>query len=190
MELEEKIQHFYEETILDVNEKSKQELAEYRELLEQEFASYERETRNNFDSLSRTAPEALKKSCRQEISKVTLTQKYMLAQKEAEYTEKVFARVQEKLEDFKETDEYPALLRKYIRDAIDFAQEDALTIYLDMDDARFQQEFSEEFGREIKVSEYSFGGGMRALIPAKNILIENSFSTNLQEQLRSFVINV
>lgn len=189
MELETKIQHFYEYTILDIDQRLKKEIADYKALLETQFEEFKKEAQENMQARESLEPEALKKSSRQELSKELLAQKHILAQKEAEYTEKIYNAVKDRLDAFKKTSEYPELIKKYIRDAIEFAQDDELTIYLDMDDAHLQKEMEAEFGREIRVSEYSFGGGLRALIPAKNILIENSFSTNLQEQMRSFVIN-
>ena len=40
--------------------------------------------------------------------------------------------------------------------------------------------------REIKISEYSFNGGIRAVIPDKHILIDNSFQTKLEEARHAF----
>ena len=39
----------------------------------------------------------------------------------------------------------------------------------------------------ITVSQYSFSGGMRAVIPSKNILIDHSFETKLIEEKERFV---
>ena len=38
----------------------------------------------------------------------------------------------------------------------------------------------------IKVSEYSFNGGTRAVLPGKHILIDNSFQTKLDEARHEF----
>ena len=38
----------------------------------------------------------------------------------------------------------------------------------------------------VKISEYSFDGGTRAVIPGKHILIDNSFETKLNEARHEF----
>lgn len=39
----------------------------------------------------------------------------------------------------------------------------------------------------VEVSKYGFGGGIRALIRARNILIDQSFETKLKEAEEAFV---
>ena len=38
----------------------------------------------------------------------------------------------------------------------------------------------------MKISEYSFDGGIRAVIPSKHILIDSSFKTKLEEARHEF----
>ena len=40
------------------------------------------------------------------------------------------------------------------------------------------------------MSEYSFMGGIRAVIPARHILIDNSFQTKLSEAKRDFRFDI
>lgn len=43
-----------------------------------------------------------------------------------------------------------------------------------------------ETGCDIRVSQYPFSGGTRAVIASKNILIDNSFETKLKEAGENF----
>ena len=188
MESEEKLQQFYEDTIRVIDKKSKAELSEYEASLEPQFEEFKRSALEAAQYAERQAAEDLKKASRQIISREIIDSKHLLAEREADYTEKTFALAKELIDEFKTTGEYKQLIRKYIYEAIEFAKEDELIIYLDLDDASFKEELEAEFGREIRVSRYSFGGGLRALIPARNILIENSFSSKMTEQLQTFDI--
>lgn len=186
---EEKLQKIYEDTIETIDERSKKELSEYRASLKPQLEEYEKTLREASLYAERQEAESIRKAARQEVSREVIKRKHLLAQKEADYIEKVFNRAVELLGEFKKTAGYKKLIKKYIYEAIEFAKEDELIIYLDLDDAAFKDELEEEFGREIRVSRYTFGGGLRALIPARNILIENSFSSKLQEQLQDFDID-
>ena len=50
----------------------------------------------------------------------------------------------------------------------------------------FLQELERECGCELLVSGYPFGGGMRAVIPSKNVLIDESFDSRLSEEKENF----
>ena len=188
MEAEEKLQQFYEDTIRIIEEKSRAELSEYEASLEPQFEEFKKSALEAALYAERQAAEDLKKTSRQVISKEIIDNKQLLAEREADYTEKTFALAKELIDNFKKTDEYKRLIKKYIYEAIEFAKEDELIIYIDLADASFKEELEAQFGREIRVSRYSFGGGLRALIPERNILIENSFSSKLADQLQTFDI--
>ena len=186
---EEKLQQFYENIIRNIDDKAQNELSEYAASLQPQLEEYRNLAAETARHAQQLEAENLKKAARQEVSKEVIACKHLLAQKEADYIEKVFANTLEMIDGFRKTQDYKRLIKKYIYEAIEFAKEDELIIYLDLDDSDFKQEFEEEFGREIRVSSYSFGGGLRALIPERNVLIENSFSSKLQEQLQIFDID-
>lgn len=189
MESEEKLQRFYEKTIQEIDQKAQSTLSEYEASLKPQLEEYKELHKESGVYFERQEEENLKKAARQAVSREVITQKHLLAQKEEDYIERIFIRVGEMLDAFRKTDDYKKLLVRYIYEAIEFAREDELIIYLDLDDAQYKDELEARFGREIRVSRYSFGGGLRALIPERNILIENSFSTKRREQLQSFDIN-
>lgn len=186
---EEKLQQFYEDTIQTIDARAKEELSAYEASLAPQLDEYKKSAQAANMYAERLESENLKKAARQELSREVINLKHILAQKEADYTEQIFSRVLELISSFRKTAGYKKLIRKYIYEAIEFAKDDELIIYLDLDDGALEGEFEAEFGREIRVSRYSFGGGLRALIPARNILIENSFSSKLLDQMQSFDIN-
>ena len=76
-----------------------------------------------------------------------------------------------------ETPAYETLLKEQIRKARDFAQGEEIHIYIDPADQEKQNLLSMETGCDIRVSQYPFSGGTRAVIASKNILIDNSFDS-------------
>ena len=87
---------------------------------------------------------------------------------------------------FAETPEYHRLLVKQLREAVEFAKGEELILYVDPSDAERVVSLEVEVGAPITVSSYSFLGGSRAVIPGRNILIDNSFVTKLAEEKEKF----
>ena len=73
-----------------------------------------------------------------------------------------------------------------IKKARDFADGEEIHIYIDPSDKSKQNLLSLHTGCDVRVSEYSFLGGTRAVIASKNILIDNSFETRLKEAEEGF----
>ena len=75
---------------------------------------------------------------------------------------------------------------KQITDALTFAGEDVITVYIDPDDASLKNELANELNCNVVVSDYSFGGGTRTVIEEKQILIDNSFETKFDNLYDDF----
>ena len=78
---------------------------------------------------------------------------------------------------FAETREYHQMLVKQLREAREFAGGEEIILYIDPSDAQYQYSIEAEVGAPVTVSTYSFLGGTRAVLPGRNILIDNSFET-------------
>lgn len=61
-----------------------------------------------------------------------------------------------------------------------------MILYVDPSDAERVTSLTVEVGAPVTVSSYSFTGGSRAVIPGRNILIDNSFETKLAEAKEDF----
>ena len=67
-----------------------------------------------------------------------------------------------------------------------FAGSSEIHIYIDPSDKEKQNLLSLRTDCDIRVSQYPFLGGTRAVIASKNILIDNSFETKLKEAEQDF----
>ena len=65
-----------------------------------------------------------------------------------------------------------------------------MKIYIDPADEALAHSFSVKHNIDISISKYPFHGGMRAVIPAKNILIDNSFEKKILEAKEKFDVDM
>ena len=122
----------------------------------------------------------------QKLAHEHLVNKRALSQKETEFKDKLFQEVAALVEAYKKTPEYVQVIKKQIIDAKSFAKNDDIIIYLDPADASKKHDLEEETKCTLTMSEYSFGGGMRAVIPARSILIDNSMDSRIAEVRNEF----
>ena len=94
--------------------------------------------------------------------------------------------VKDMLARFAETREYHQMLVRQFREAMEFAGGEEIILYIDPSDAQIQYSIEAEIGAPVTVSTYSFQGGTRAVLPARNILIDNSFETKIAEAKEHF----
>ena len=94
--------------------------------------------------------------------------------------------MRDKLANFMETREYLDLLEKQIGTAKKVAGDEAMIVYMDPSDEDKARRLAMHHNVTVKISEYSFDGGIRAVIPSKHILIDSSFKTKLEEARHEF----
>ena len=84
------------------------------------------------------------------------------------------------------TPDYEEYLCRKIREARDFAEDDEVQIFLSANDKDRLNTLIEKTEVPLQISQEDFLGGIRAEIPQKNILIDNSFSENLASMQQEF----
>lgn len=130
--------------------------------------------------------EAVKRKGNQKLAHEHLVNKRAISRKDTELRDKLFKEVAQLVEEYKKTPEYTQVIKKQIIEAKAFAKNDDIIIYLDPADASKKRELEDETKCFLTMSEYSFGGGMRAVIPARNILIDNSMDSRIAEVRNEF----
>ena len=103
-----------------------------------------------------------------------------------ELKEALFGEVSTKIRDFMSTSEYETYLCRKIKEAQDFAENDEIHIFLSSTDRERLDALIQKTGISLQVSGEDFIGGIRAEIPHKNILIDNSFAANLDAMRKEF----
>lgn len=186
MEIKEKLDGFYRAAIGAANEQSAAILEKSRLNYEERIGEYRQAKEREQQTRERIAGERVRKEINRTLSEemVLLKKEYHKVQEEKK--EELFALAEEKLAAYRATEAYRELLAGQIREAVRFAGTDELRIYIDPADAQFKEELARGCSCEVLVSAYSFGGGMRAVIPSKNVLIDESFDGRLAEEKEKF----
>ena len=186
MTIDEKLQHFYEISVEEVKEDPVKESQAHKEHLAQMLEEHKSSRIQSAEAEVKAEAGHVRREVNKALSAEQLTLKRDWSQKQEELKTDLFAKVRKKLELFMSTPEYTEYLCRQVRKVKEFAGEDQVEISLSPEDKDLAGKVSGETGVPLTVSEESFLGGIRAAIPHKNILIDNSFQEGLNTLRREF----
>lgn len=186
MTIDEKLSHFYDVTIEDAQAKAAGILEEHRKALAQMTEKHKADSQENAQVQIKAETANARREINKALSAEQLTIKRDWTKKQNELKEKLFAEVKTQLENFRNTPDYPAYLESKIKEALDFAEQDKINIYLSPEDSALLPDLVERTKAFITVSAEDFLGGVKATIPHKNILIDHSFAGNFQAVYKEF----
>ena len=186
MTTEEKLKHFQDICMTDARERSARMLDDYMNALEAAFEEHAADARRRADMQVEAETEKLEREINKRLSIGQLDLKREASHRQEELKDKLFVELRDKLANFMETQDYQRLLDRQVKAAKEFAGDEELIIYMDPSDVDKLQRIAMHHNATIKVSEYSFNGGTRSVLPGKHILIDNSFQTKLDEARHEF----
>ena len=186
MTIDEKLSHFYDVTIEDAQAKAAGILEEHRKALAQMTEKHKADSQENAQVQIKAETANARREINKALSAEQLTIKRDWTKKQNESKEKLFAEVKTQMENFRNTPDYPAYLESKIKEALDFAEQDKINIYLSPEDSALLPDLVERTKVFITVSAEDFLGGVKATIPHKNILIDHSFAGNFQAVYKEF----
>lgn len=186
MTIDEKLQHFYEVSIDEAKEDAAQAIQAHKENLSQMLEEHKQSQRQTADAQIKAEAEHVRREVNKALSAEQITLKRNWSQKQEEMKQKLFAEVKALADKFMQTPEYDDYLCRKITEASAFAEGDEIHIFLSAADKDRLESLKEKTGVSLTVSEEAFTGGIRAEIPGKNILIDASFSTGLENMCKEF----
>lgn len=186
MTTEEKLQHFYEVSIESAKEEAARAIAQYRESLEEELEKHKREKQAASENQFKIASENAAREINKALSSEHLHIKRRLSRKHQELEEKLFEEVEEMLRVFLTSPEYADWLEDKVKRALRAAEGDQIEFYLSAGDEALAEEIKKRTGIQPRISQTSFLGGIRAVIPEKNILIDYTLLTLLETEKENF----
>ena len=186
MTIDEKLSHFYDVTVEDAQAKAAGILEEHRKALAQMTEKHKADSQENAQVQIKAETANARREINKALSAEQLTIKRDWTKKQNELKEKLFAEVKTQLENFRNTPDYPAYLENKIKEALEFAEQDKINIYLSPEDSALLPDLVERTKAFITVSTEDFLGGIKATIPHKNILIDHSFAGNFQAVYKEF----
>lgn len=184
--IEEKLEHFKTICFDDVTERSTKVLAEYTDSLKKSLEEHKLDTRRQADMQVEMEREQCTRELNRQLSVEQINIKRQYSRKQEEYKAMLINELSDRLALFMESRDYEEYLASDIKQALSIAGDAAMTIYLDPSDEKLINQLTLRTGADIRRSETSFLGGIRAEIPSKNILIDNSFSSKLEELSQKF----
>lgn len=199
MEINEKLDIFYRAAIDAANEQSESMLLSYKNVYEEALTEYRSQKEEAWKTRERIAQERVRKEVNRSISEELLQVKKEYHDKQEVHKEELFAQVAEKLAAYRESKEYADLICRKVSQAQEFAGNEVFTVYLDPKDAGLKAAIEAQMTRQraenekgqksecrIEVSDSSFGGGVRVVIPGKHVLMDESFDSKLMEEKEKF----
>ena len=186
MTIDEKLSHFYDITVEDARAKAPAILEEHRQTLEKMTEERKALSEENAQAQIKAETANARREVNKALSAEQLTIKRDWTKKQNDLKEKIFSEVKELLKSFTKTSEYEDYLSEKIKEALDFAENDEISIYLSPEDSALSEKLQQRTGASIQLAKDSFLGGIRATIPHKNILIDHSFAGNFEAAYKEF----
>lgn len=186
MTIEEKLEHFQTLCFQDARERSEKMLNDYTASLEKILEEHKRDARRQADMQVADEAETIKREINKQLSIEQINIKRELSVKQEELKKMLFNELRNRLALFMESQDYAKFLEHQVTEALSIAAGAPVRIYLDPCDADKLNRIAMHTGAELTLSQYSFLGGSRAVIPSKNILIDNSFESKLAEAEANF----
>lgn len=187
MTQDEKLKLILDTVMEDANASNNTAVEEYKASLESIYEERINELKATQEARDKVNVEALVRTNNSKVSKRQIKLRRMQAVKQEEYRNTLFDAVIQKLMEYKKTPEYVTLLNSYVELALSYAGDEEVTIYIDRNDESHINEINSN-NAKIVVCDVDIMGGIRAEIPAKNVLIDESFASKLQEAKHRFNI--
>ena len=182
MQIKEKLEGFQRFTIDVAKSESDALIEEYQKSCEKELEEFRRNRQTEIEHKFRREETKIRREVNRKVSAEVLRQKRILDDCKREWQEKLLAQVQTLLKDYQNTEGYQDYLIAKINMAKEVAGEEAVIIYINPSDADKKEYLEEKTHAELTVSAIDFGGGIRAVIRSRNILIDESFVTKLEQE--------
>lgn len=187
MNLEEKIAHLQTSAMQRARKEGNDIISAYREALEKDFENHKEEVARLSNTRIKSEAINAKHKLNKQIANSQLLLKREEEKVQRELKAKLFEDVENMVNDFMKTKEYYDTLVKYIENAKDFAKGEELIVYINETDKDQKQYIEEKTNVKINISDRDFIGGVRCVLKEKEILIDNSYKTKLEQEYNNFV---
>lgn len=188
MTLEEKLELFEDCAIAQASHQSSVMLAEYRQTLEKIYETKISQAQQEAQNYIITETDRIRREHNRALSMEQNKIKRDIGEKHYQVKEKIFADVTRRLASYRQTPDYIRDLTTHINHIKQAVKDHRADIFLSPGDAPLIPGLSQSCNVEIYVSDTDFGGGVRAVVPEKNILIDYSYDSLLQEEKNNFTI--
>lgn len=189
MNINEKIEHFKDISIQTASQQINDNLDKYKASLDEIFENHKSTTTTASKEIITNKKALIRRNLKMDFSNQETEIKRNLTSKTQNYKHKLFEEVYTLLGEFKSSPDYVKYLNEQITTISEFADGDDVTIYIDPADSEIKSKLSATTNTSLCVSDFSFGGGVRAVIPSRNILIDETFDSKISDIKENYRIN-
>lgn len=186
MQIKEKLEMFRQSALEVANQESRTELEEYESNCRQELEGYKKNKQLEIENAFQIEEMKIRREMNRKVSAESARQKRVLDECQQQKKQKLFEVVEKKMAEYQKTEAYDSYLIAQIEKAVAFARGEEIVIYLNPTDADKKEMLEQKTGTELTISKLDFVGGIRAVIHSKNILIDESFATRLEQEKNSY----
>lgn len=188
MTTEEKLKHFSTITVENVHTDMLNTTNEYKATVDKLYEEHVKQATEQCELEEKIAVDGLKRKASTEFSAEHSHIKRKITRKQNELKDKLYQEVTQLLQDYRKSPAYTELLLNQIKEALLVAGDDTINIYIDPEDNHLFENLCSQSNFQLTLSESSFMGGIKAVIPSRNILIDNSFASKLAESKEKYII--
>ena len=185
--LEEKITHLKTTSMEQARAEGNAIIDSHREALDKVFEDHKAEALRQSETRIKAETTNAKLALNQALAKSQLEIKRKQGKIQQELKDKIFEEAQDLIHAFMKTEAYDDFLIRCIRSAVRFAGTDPVTVYINLSDEKKKTALEDATQVHLSVSAEDFIGGVRSVIRSRNILIDNSFQTQLKDQYDKFI---
>ncbi len=183
---EEKLQSFRTMTMEAARKRGAEEIDAYLTSIKEVYEDHKAMKEQQAQEALKAQRENLHKEKNKAVSLEQIRLRHEYSEKYEELKAKLFSEVKDLLANYMRTPDYEKLLLSQIQKDLQYAKGEKIIIYIDSADKARLMNLEMAAGTTLTVSEYSFGGGTRAVLPDRNVLIDDSFDTKVKEIMESF----
>lgn len=187
MTLKEKLEHLKTAAMEEARAQGNSIIKEHSDALEKIFDEHKEAALRQADLTLKSESSKARQDLNKAMANAQIDIKREQGKCQTELKNKLFKRVRELTQEYMKTDAYDRLLEKHIKNALEFAGESDMTIYINASDEAKKSALEAATGSVLTVSKEDFFGGVRAVIHDRRILIDHSFSALLQEEYDNFL---
>lgn len=190
MDLEDKFAYFETQVNKQVQDIIDEQVNQYRATLQKDYDEFVKNTNQEFDAKFENAKKNMRKELNKNISQSQIHLQRDLYLQEEKLKKKLFAEFNDAIQNYMQTDEYRNQLVVMINNLKDYAEKnrEELVVYLNHSDQGMYEVLLEETNANIQISDREFLGGVRGVLKDRQVLIDYSFSTLLENVEDSFTI--
>lgn len=186
MTLEEKISHLQSAAMEEARAQGNAIIKQHEEALQSVFEQHRAEAVRQSETRLKAEATNARQQLNMAASKAQLELKRELSRTQGELKNKLFDEVLRLVDGYMKTDDYKRLLIAYIESAARYANGEPMTLYLNPSDEDKMAYLQEHTGMTLTVSKEDFIGGIRAVIPGRNILIDHAFKGAIDNEYHKF----